>query len=203
MKIETIQTAKHDRQVFTDVGPEYLEFTPGVQVLSSEMENLGDITPIFYVKKHEPGTKHWSDGGYECVDIHGNWRAFHFGCLIIHPKVLEKDGKIIKNNVTSSVKQRGRKRIHDKVAKDPTAPKGKRGRPALSAEEKANRELQVANTPKKTGKRGRPPMDPDKRKTQPIVLKGYGKRGRPSVEAKMALLLTKQQTPNHEAEKNI
>ena len=40
--------------------------------------------------KHEPNTPGWKDGGYECYDINGAFRAFHLDALIVHPRVFKK-----------------------------------------------------------------------------------------------------------------
>ena len=204
MKIEAIQTNTRVKHVFTDVPQIFINFVPGCKVLSSEMEAMGDSTPTYFIKKHEPGEKGWKDGGFECNSITGSTRCFHLDSLVVHPDefnkrtraqfTLVKDGEtplelpteINIENTVERTSKRGRKRTKPVIVKDPNAPKGQRGRKPLSPEEKQRRidlgliVVKDPNAPK--GKRGRPKMDPSLLKPKvEYVPKGNGKRGRPSI----------------------
>lgn len=225
MKIETLTTESRVRKIFSDVPDVYKDFTPNCKVLSAEMETANDSTPVFFVKKHEPGEKGWKEGGYECSTISNQFRAFHLDALIVHPDELSKrirnQYRLVKEGETPlieptladlqientvPVKRRGRPRTKPVVIKDPNAPKGKRGRPAMSAEEKQRRIdlglTKVVDPNKPKGKRGRPKLDPALLKPKKeYVPKGNGKRGRPPMseeekQKRIAAGLLKIKDPN-------
>ncbi len=160
------------RMAFKGVEPEQLDFKEGDRVISADLKFRGDETRLYFRKKHEPNTPSWKDGGYECVDEYGMRRAFFLDALILHPNQRWYD--------ISGKKGKGRPKGSGAVKPpiDPDKPKGKRGRPSLSPEEKQKRETEISNKPKGTGKRGRPAMDPSLRKTKPYIPSGKP-RGRP------------------------
>ena len=181
MQIETIETQKRLKRVFTEVDSKFLEFKPGCRVLSAEMEFMNDSTSIFFVKKHEPNTKYWKEGGFECQDEFGHFRAFHLDGLVIHPTEFVETVTITKEGVDGEMRRRGRPRIKPITVEDIEKPKGKRGRKPLSPEVKAQRDLEKSKevVGDKRG-RGRPKLALELRKTKPYQSKGFGKRGRPS-----------------------
>lgn len=137
---------------------QYLNFKPEVEVLPAMYYDSEIASGKFYfTKKHEPGTPGWKDGGYECYDDNGAFRAFHLDALIVHPKLFK--GKI-KAPITGV--------MIDK-------PKGKRGRP-----KKDPSLLKVKTEYVSTGrKRGRPKKDASELKSKPYVKTG-NRRGRPA-----------------------
>jgi hypothetical protein len=129
-----------------------LDFTPNIEVLPAETYDVSGNTRYFYVKKHEVGSKHWSEGGYECVDSTGAKRAFHLDALIIHP------GKSV-TTIDGKTRKRGRPKKGESLMKkeiDPNAPKRGRGRPRKEGPKLVK--VIDPNAPKRG--RGRPPKNP-------------------------------------------
>lgn len=193
------------RKIFVNLKPEHIEFKQGQRVLPAEFVGVPDQGPVYYNKTYPPGTKHYSDGGHQCITEMGGYRTFHLDALMIHPNEMKKSQRV----TIDGLKRRGRPSNPNKVQKDSDAPKGKRGRKPLDPEEKLKREMEKAakleanperkrgrkalsdeerakrlatnppkdpNAPK--GKRGRPSLPEHLKKSKPYVPNG-GKRGRP------------------------
>jgi hypothetical protein len=135
---------------------EYLNFSAGVEVLPAQYFDNDYGCKFYYRKRHEPGTPHWSDGGYEYVEENGAIRAFHLDSLIVHPRYFKKKAKAAQRIKTG----------------------GKRGRPKMDPSLKKVPVVYV----KTGGKRGRPKMDPTLKKST-VYVKTGGKRGRPRKDA--------------------
>jgi len=189
---------------YTDIEPELLEMEKGTRVLPA---------PFFYEKKmyfeflrkHEPGERYWPKGGFEVRDINGGIRSYDLDQVVIHPFVIKhkKDTEKMFKRAEKATKKRDRQLERKEKAVAKLA--GKRGRPSLSPEEKAQREQEKAvraqasggrrGRPKGTGtatkpyvptggKRGRRPLDPSikearAREAAARTIKSGGKRGRP------------------------
>jgi hypothetical protein len=168
---------------YTDIDEEFLPLEKGVRVLPA---------PFFYDKKvfftlhkrYLPGENvSFPNGGYEIKDMTGGTRSYDLDQLIIHPIVLQHKKMLekMKRKVEKSQKQlerEQRKRERD-LKKQNENKTGKRGRPALSAEEKAKREVaKLESKIRSGGKRGRPKSNTPKT----IIEKtNSGKRGRPAL----------------------
>jgi len=137
----------------------YLEFKPDIDVLPALYYNSDVASGNFYFKqKHEPGTPMWENGGYECYDENGAFRAFHLDALIIHPRIFK-----------------GKSKSKAAIELITNKPKGKKGRPKMDPSLKKTTEVYVPTG----GKRGRPKMDPSLKKTIVEYVPTGGKRGRP------------------------
>ena len=133
-----------------------VDFKPGIEVLPAHYADTDNSsTPVFYfVKRHEPLTPHWYEGGYECTDSNGAKRAFHLDALIVHPKYFKRKAKAEKIRTSKGTGKRGRPKMDPSLKKTPTV------------------------YVKTGGKRGRPKMDPALKKSI-VYVKTGGKRGRP------------------------
>lgn len=171
---------------YADVEEDLIPTTIGMRVLPA---------PFYYEKKlyfelfrrYEPGDNPtFPNGGYEVRDMTGGIRAYDFDQLIIHPTILHQRKLTEKLVKRAEKNEKRRERIQKKNLRENKVSSGKRGRPALSAEEKAQREMSKKEAGVRSGgRRGRP------KSTEPkvVVAKvGGGKRGRPplSDEAKAA-----------------
>jgi hypothetical protein len=152
----------------------YLDFKSGVEVLPAMYYDSEIASGKFYFKqKHEPNTPMWKDGGYECYDDNGAFRAFHLDALIVHPRMFKKK---IKSNITGV--------MIDK-------PKGKRGRPKSDPSLLKTKVEYVS-----TGRgRGRPKMDESLLKVKTQYIPNGGKRGRRP--------LSEEEKMKREAEKQL
>ena len=154
MKIIEIEAKVSNRKAYEIEADEqeYLNFSAGIEVLPAQYFDNDYGCKFYYRKRHEPGTPHWADGGYECVEENGAIRAFHLDSLIVHPRYFKKKAKAIQKAKTG----------------------GKRGRPKMDPSLKKVPVVYV----KTGGKRGRPKMDPTLKKST-VYVKTGGKRGRP------------------------
>ncbi len=166
------------RLAYEDAEPELLEFKDNIRVLPAPYYYEKNLMFTF-MARYEPGEKTtFPDGGFEVRGPSGDIRSFYLDQVVIHPYLINHKKMVNKIRV-SDEKQRIKQEKHIKrMEREAKKGTGKRGRRALTPEEKAERELIQANKPVGTGKRGRPAMDPSllKPKYEP---KGYGKRGRP------------------------
>jgi hypothetical protein len=149
--------------------------------------------PFFYEKslffyllqRWEPGEKaSFPNGGYEVRDDGGAVRSFDLDQLILHPHIIKHQktlDKMIRRAEREQLKrERQRKKGERAREPKPKSTTGRRGRPALSAEEK---ELRLASQAearvRSNGRKGRPKSTQIKLKITP---KDTGrKRGRPSL----------------------
>lgn len=95
IKIETPGKTFKQRSAYINASAQDLNFTVGVRVWPAEFYSSPD-TYFEFVRKHEPGTPGWLDGGYSCWEIDrensggfAKSRAFHLDALIVHPSVTE------------------------------------------------------------------------------------------------------------------
>jgi hypothetical protein len=171
---------------YEDIEEIFIPITPGVRVLPA---------PFFYDKKlyfefhkrYEPGEhKSFPTGGYEVRDMSGGVHSFDLDQVIVHPIVLKHKKMLDKMARRAEKQAKIDERRSKKVAKNikPTNSTGKRGRPALSPEVKAQREVEKVNTAIKSGgKRGRPKKEDTEPK--PPKQQSSGRRGRPALSAEV------------------
>ena len=159
MKVIEIPAAIVPRKAFQlDDDEQHLtEFKPGIEVLPAQYADTDtNGTPIFYfVQRHEPGTPHWKEGGYECNDSNGARRAFYLDSLIVHPKYFKRKAK-----AKAILERKGT---------------GKRGRPRKDPSQLQQVKVYVPTG----GKRGRPRKDPNTLQAPKVYVPTGGKRGRP------------------------
>ena len=167
-------------QAYTDVEPEFVATEPGTRVLPAPF--FYEKRLFFHLKKrYEPGEhKSFPGGGFEVRGEGGETRCFELDQVIIHPAVLKHKRTLdkMKRKAEKEQKKRGRKSLH--ITDTPVIKTGRRGRPALSPEEKVIRlASQVVKTAASGGRRGRPKSTQIKPEITP---KNTGrKRGRPSL----------------------
>lgn len=197
---------------YEDVEPEFLVMKKDDRVLPA---------PSFYekrlhyslIKRYEPGeNKYFPNGGFEVRGPSLEVRSYELDQVILHPDVIKRQVMLAKMRKRVEKNVEKLKKREEKALKKAEKQKGtgKRGRPALSPEEKSQRELiKREKSLKGTGKRGRPKgttnninkpvkiKDPNgKRGRKPLSpeikaqrekekelkrLKSGGKRGRPSI----------------------
>ena len=171
-------------QAYTDVEPEFVATEPGIRVLPAPF--FYEKRLFFHLKKRYEAGEHKSfpGGGFEVRGEGGETRCFELDQVIIHPAVLKHKKTLEKMRLRAekAVAKRGRKSNSGtpKVQSEPGT--GRRGRPALSAEEKALRlASQEVKTAASGGKRGRPKSTNTQPKSAPKA--SGGKRGRPALTA--------------------
>lgn len=174
MKVIEIKNKMYARKAYQLNTDEqyYLDFKPEIEVLPAIYYDSENPGKFYFSKKHEPNTPGWKDGGYECYDENGAFRAFYLDALIVHPRMFRKK---IKSNITGV--------MIDK-------PKGKRGRPKSDPSLLKTKVEYVS-----TGRgRGRPKMDESLLKVKTQYIPNGGKRGRKplSEEEKMKREVEKQ-----------
>lgn len=163
---------------YADVEPELLEMEKGMRVLPA---------PFFYekkmyfefIRKYEPGERYWPKGGYEVRDINGGIRSYELDQVVVHPFVIKhkKDMEKMFKRAEKATKKRDRQLVRTEKAAVKIA--GKRGRPALSPEEKERRDQEkVARAQKSGGRRGRPKSG-SAVSTPKVYVPTGRKRGRP------------------------
>jgi hypothetical protein len=181
MKLTAKKGEYSDILFYEDIEDEFLKFHRGIRVLPAPFANDQNLH-FEFIKRHEPGTKGWKDGGYELRGPNGELRAFHLDQLIIHPKVLGR-------KITFNDEEQEETKV---IEVKPKSGKG-RGRPSLDPEERERRAKAREYVPKGHGKKGRPPMDPELKKIKEALTvdKEKGKRGRkpldPAVKAQREL----------------
>ena len=140
-------------------------------------------TPVFYfIKRHEPLTPHWYEGGFECRDSNGATRAFHLDALIVHPKYFKRKAKAEKILKSKGTGKRGRPKMDPALKKTPTVyvpTGGKRGRPRKDPSELKTPKVYIPTG----GKRGRPRKDPNTLQAPKVYIPTGGKRGRPKKQS--------------------
>jgi hypothetical protein len=173
---------------YINVEPEYVDFKDDIRVLPAPFYFEKRLLFTFK-RRHEPGTKGWPTGGYECRGPSGEFRAFEFDQIIIHPDIFETRKRMDKIRKRQEKEEIKRQKKIDKIQKNQQTnssfKKGK-GRPKLSEEEKLKRkvERETNPTPDGTGRKGRKPLSKDeriKREAAKLVRQKLtgGKRGRP------------------------
>ena len=171
-------------QAYIDVEPEFVATEPGTRVLPAPF--FYEKRLFFHLKKrYETGEhKSFPGGGFEVRGEGGETRYFELDQVIIHPAVLQHKRTLekMKLRAEKAITKRGRK-SHSGTPKVKSEPgTGRRGRPALSAEEQALRlASQVIRTAASGGKRGRPKSTNIQPKTTAKAV--GGKRGRPALTA--------------------
>ena len=171
-------------QAYSDIEPEFVPAERHTRVLPA---------PFFYEKKlffylhkvHAPGAMGFPNGGYEVIDEGGALRNYDLDQIIIHPAVLKHTKMLAKmKRSAENGQKRGRKSVSG-VSTPARVSSGKRGRPGLSAEERAARDAnKAAKAIVSGGRRGRPAS------AQPKAAKAAtgGRRGRPSLTPAEAAL---------------
>ncbi len=136
MRIIDIDHKFGPRKAYADVDPRYIEFRTGIRVLPAPYYE--DTKSMFtFVERHEPGTPGWLDGGFEVRGPGGEFRAYYFDQLILHPEVIKK--RYGKSLVRTGTGMRGRPSngvVKENVVKLGT---GKRGRPSVPDHLKKNK----------------------------------------------------------------
>jgi hypothetical protein len=106
-------------QIYVDIEPEYLNFIPGIRVLPAPY--FSEPSTMFTLKaKHEPGDKHYPNGGYEVYGPSGETRSYCIDQVIVHPWALNQMKFFARQTIPANKTQ----------VIDPNAPKRGRGRPA-------------------------------------------------------------------------
>lgn len=156
------------RFFYENVDPKFLNFTNRCRVLPAQYYNEYNV--YFEIKrKFEPGeNKYFPKGGFEVYGPEGSLHNYELDQVIVHPfhlgmsKFFSKAQNTNVEKVVDPNKPKG-KRGRPRTNKEKTEPKvyvptgGKRGRPSLSPEEKAQREAEkAAKTKVSGGKKGRP-----------------------------------------------
>ena len=144
---------------YSDVEPELATPQPRERVLPAPFFYEKRLF-FFLIKRHEPGTPFWPNGGYEVRDESGGIRCYDLDQVILHPAVI-KHKKTLDKMMRKAEKARAKtEREAKRAARAATKQRkatGKRGRPALDPVVKAAREAEkVARTQRSGGKRGRP-----------------------------------------------
>ena len=136
----------------------YLNFEKDVEVLPARYyDSKSNNGKFFFLRKHEPRTPNWEDGGYECSHSLGGIYCFYFDTLILHPRYFKKKRKSTPKTINSP------------------SVKGKKGRPKKDPQDLKTPQVYVP-----TGrKRGRPRKDPKNLKTPRVYVPTGGKKGRP------------------------
>jgi hypothetical protein len=195
--------------VYEDVEDELALSTDKVAVaLLNKKEPLRVLpAPYFYEKRlyfwlrnrFEPGeNKTFPNGGFEVVDEAYAVRSFDLDQVILHPEVIKHQKTIDKMRRTAEKETIKRERQHLRALKRvEKAVGGKRGRRALSDEEKTKRETERLDRSQRSGgKRGRPKRTDSP--TEPKAPKlSTGKRGRPPISeekkaAKLAEIIARK-----------
>ena len=140
---------------------------------------------FFLIKRHEPGTKFWPNGGYEVRDEGGAIRCFDLDQIILHPAVIKHKKTLDKMMRRAEKEQKKREREMKRRSKPvkEKVPGTRRGRPALDPAVKEARAMEkAARTQRSGGKRGRPASGTPK---VAVPKAPSGKRGRPSLTSEV------------------
>jgi len=168
--------------VYQDVEPELATPQPRDRVLPAPFFYEKRLF-FFMIKRHEPGTPFWPNGGYEVRDEGGAIRCFDLDQIILHPAVIKHKKTLDKMMRRAEKEQKKREREAKRKTKPvrEKVPGARRGRPAIDPAIKAAREAErVARAQRSGGKRGRPASSTAKPQT---VKTTSGKRGRPALSA--------------------
>lgn len=180
---------------YDEIEPELL-ITPDTPKLTRVLPS-----PFFYekrlffylIRRWEPGEKvGFPRGGVEVRDESGAKRCFDLNQVIIHPQIIKHKKTLDKMARRAEKEQKKRERERKRVERGAKAKvknkTGKRGRPSISPELKAAREMEKSvRAAKSGGKRGRP-KNTEPKTPKPDKPATGGKRGRPalSLEARAA-----------------
>lgn len=177
-------------QAYTEIEDEFVATEPGTRVLPAQF--FYEKRLFFHLKRRYEAGEHRSfpGGGFEVRDEGGAIRCYELDQVIIHPAVLHSKKVMdrMKRRAEKEQKKRGRKSKQPTVVIDGQTTiierikTGRKGRPSLSAAEKAEHDAaQAARKLASGGKRGRPKSTAIKVDLTPKVKSG--KRGRPSLSA--------------------
>ena len=171
----------------------YLTYSDVEEVLASPQPKDRVLpAPFFYekrlffflIKRHEPGTPFWPNGGYEVRDESGGIRCYDLDQVILHPAVIKHKKTLDKmaRKAEKAAAQRDRALKRGSKPKKEKVEGARRGRPAIDPAVKAAREAErVLRAQRSGGKRGRPASSTAKPQT--VKATSGGKRGRPALSA--------------------
>ena len=191
---------------YTEVEPELQATVKGTRVLPACFFYEKGVR-CELLRRYEPGEYNlMPNGGFEVWVEDGGRRYFELDQVIVHPEIIKHNKRIEKAKLKAEKEQIKRDKAYDRAARKAFQEGGKRGRKALSPEERAQRETdraaraiksggrrgrpkgQAVSTPKvyvpTGGKRGRRPLDPETvaaraREKADRAKRSGGKRGRP------------------------
>jgi len=171
---------------YQDVEPELATPQPRDRVLPAPFFYEKRLF-FFLIKRHEPGTPFWPNGGYEVRDESGGIRCYDLDQIILHPAVIKHKKTLdkIARKAEKAAAQRDRQLKRGSKPPKEKVPGVRRGRPAIDPAVKAAREEErVARAQRSGGKRGRPASN------KPKVLssaepKPAGRRGRPALTSEV------------------
>ena len=167
---------------YQDVEPELATPQPRDRVLPAPFFYEKRLY-FFLIKRHEPGTPFWPNGGYEVRDESGGIRCYDLDQICLHPAVIKHKKTLDKMMRKAEKAKAARDRALKRGSKPPKVKVegARRGRPAIDPAVKAAREAErVARAARSGGKRGRPASGEPKTQT---VKPASGKRGRPALSA--------------------
>ena len=170
--------------VYQDIEPELASPQPRDRVLPAPFFYEKRLF-FFLIKRHEPGTPFWPNGGYEVRDEGGAIRCFDLDQIILHPAVIKHKKTLDKMMRRAEKEQKKREREMKRRSKPvkEKVPGTRRGRPALDPAVKEARAVEkVARTQRSGGKRGRPASGTLK---VAVPKAPSGKRGRPSLTSEV------------------
>lgn len=170
--------------VYQDIEPELASPQPRDRVLPAPFFYEKRLF-FFLIKRHEPGTKFWPNGGYEVRDEGGAIRCFDLDQIILHPAVIKHKKTLDKMMRRAEKEQKKREREMKRRSKPvkEKVPGTRRGRPALDPAVKEARAMEkAARTQRSGGKRGRPASGAPK---VAVPKAPSGKRGRPSLTSEV------------------
>lgn len=170
--------------VYQDIEPELASPQPRDRVLPAPFFYEKRLF-FFLIKRHEPGTPFWPNGGYEVRDEGGAIRCFDLDQIILHPAVIKHKKTLDKMMRRAEKEQKKREREMKRRSKPvkEKAPGTRRGRPALDPAVKEARAMEkAARTQRSGGKRGRPASGTPK---VAVPKAPSGKRGRPSLTSEV------------------
>lgn len=172
-------------QAYTDIDPDFVPVDFGARVLPAPF--FAQRSHFTLVKKWMPGEKStFPNGGYEIRGEGGEIRSFDLDQIILYPET-KTQKKVIDAMSPADENAPARGRRAGSGAPKPEKVEGRRrGRPAMSEEDKAKKLAEQSNKIQKSGgKRGRP-ANPDRPKTTKVST--GGKRGRPRLSADVIAL---------------
>ena len=168
---------------YSDVEPELATPQPKDRVLPAPFFYEKRLF-FFLIKRHEPGTQFWPNGGYEVRDESGGIRCYDLDQIILHPSVIKHKKTLDKMMRKAEKAAAQRDRALKRGSKPPKVKVegARRGRPAIDPAVKAAREAErVARAQRSGGRRGRPASSTAKPQT--VKATSGGKRGRPALSA--------------------